>query len=1476
MHRYLFVAIILFIAKSSFSQNSFVFSCTKDTTLTCANSCIDLKTIVPNIKNFTGSYKVVKTSGSGGCFVPPTKADLLGPSANLTSDDTYTGLLTLPFTFPFYGAAYSQAVISTNGVICFDNTKANASAHYGILNGGGFLSASSGTPADLPNSLYHRAVIMGLYADIDPTVTTSPTQQIKYESIGVAPHRKWVVSFYKVPCFGTSCTNLIKNTYQMVLYEGIGVIDVFVYSKEICTSWNQGRGMVGIQDYNRTNGLMAPGRAASSTVWGGATMNESWRFIPAGGNPLLKRVELVGPTGNVVALGDTLDLGNGTYQVTFRNVCTNSSTNYIVKSVYGQWNNPAVEEIGTDTLRVFNSSAATPIAETITPAPCGVSTTGTITITSPVGVNIQYTVSDGTTTTIQYSPTITGAPGIYTIIAKDTVSGCSSTKSITIGTQSTLSATAISDSAACAGSASGSITITATNGGGTYTYSMDGGPFLASNIFGSLASGIHQIDVKDNLGCLFSFTATIFNRSGFTASSAPTRTSCLGASNGGLVFAPIGGTSPFSYSLNGGTPQLSGSFTGLVSGNYTALITDNNGCTFSKLDSVKNGAGFTTTTTTSPAACSGSSTGSISILVPTSGTSPYLYKLDTSASSVFQNSNAFSNLISGTYNLVVKDNNGCLFNLTASINNSPGVQGAASAVNAACLSSATGKIIVKANLGTAPFYYSKDSGLSYQALDTFYNLLPGNYNIAIKDFNGCKYYFTQTVGANVGTTATTATINSACAFASTGKIIVTPVLGQSPFRFSLDNINFQANDTFSNLASGTYPVYVKDNFNCPFLISAIVNNDIGVQATTSSINAACAGSSTGMLLVNASAGTAPFVYLIDTSASNQFQTSSVFMNLAAGNYNLIVKDSNNCSYNLTGVVTNNIGVTADTIIDKASCAIVPNGKITIIPQAGVSPFTYSINGINFQPSNEFGQLFSGNFIVTIKDNASCLKVMNIVVGNAARVVVDSVRIISPSCNGRNNGVISVYPRLGVPPYTYSINSSPWQVSNVFNNRAASTSDTIRIRDNSGCVKDTIVVVTEPSLLSVSTTSKYSSCTGNPDGSITVVAAGGTAPYLYKLGSSAGAGYQGNSTFALVAGTYTFSVKDANGCITSKVDSVLLNDTMRLELGPDTTLCIGKTITFFPKTNNETTIFKWQPSDYLNDSLFKNPTASPADTIKYYLEAKWGICKRKDSVVVNVLLKPIAYAGRDTAVCLKTPAFLKGNAGKVSGSVSYLWAPSRFLDRTDTTIAICRPDTTGTYRYFLTVKDNYGCGFVTTDSVKIVMQPPVPAFAGNDTNAVFEGPHQLWATGGVSYSWSPIGPLDNPNIAKPLATINQDTYFIVTVTDFAGCVGSDIVLLRAYVGPTYHCPNAFSPNNDGNNDRFRPLPVGIRSTEYFRVYNRVGQLMFETNVWEGQFLRGWDGSFRGKPQEVGTYVWVIKGTDEKGNAVLKKGSVVLVR
>lgn len=474
------------------------------------------------------------------------------------------------------------------------------------------------------------------------------------------------------------------------------------------------------------------------------------------------------------------------------------------------------------------------------------------------------------------------------------------------------------------------------------------------------------------------------------------------------------------------------------------------------------------------------------------------------------------------------------------------------------------------------------------------------------------------------------------------------------------------------------------------------------------------------------------------------------------------------------------------------------------------------------------------------------------------------------CIGTSTGRITVTGPLAAN-IEYSINGgASWQASPVFNNVAAGTYIVEARLVASLCGGSTTAIITEPAILtSIAVPSSFATCPNN-DGSIAITAGGGTAPYQYSIDN--GISYQAGNVFSnLPAGNYNnIRVKDANGCISNAGAVINLVDTMRLELGADSTICFGSSITLLPQTNPQTDTFKWTPATWLNYDTAKNPVASPNDTIKYYLTARWGICQRSDSITINVLHKPVAYAGTDTTICYKTNATLFGSASNLSGSVNYLWSPPDSLNTPNAPITIVRMDTTR--KFTLTVTDNYGCNFSVSDSVWVIMMPPLVVFAGNDTNAIINRPHQLLASGGTNYVWSPVGPLNNPFIANPLAILNADTYFRVVVTDAIGCTDDDTVFIKVYEGPMYYIPNAFSPNGDGQNDIFRPIPVGMQSTEYFRVFNRYGELMYQTNKW----MEGWDGTLKGKAAASGTYVWMIKGVDKNGRVVEMKGTVILIR
>ncbi len=1393
MRKVLLFAVLFVASLSSYSQN-LSYTCPRDTVLGCGVTCFNLHATFPDLRALGTSYNIKNVSADVPCY-PPIGPDLPGPSAQLTTDDKYSAILPLPFTFTFFGVPYTQVVASTNGVLSFDAaTLAGQDAHYGILNYFGDLDAMDGIPEDLPSDLYDKALIMGPYHDIDPSIT-SAGKQVKYEVIGTAPNRKWILSFYRIGLF--DCTSLIRNTHQIILHETTGVVEVVVVDKEICMDWNQGRAMIGMQDITQTKAVMAPGRKASDNPWGSIGMNETWRFTPTGGVPLFRKVELLDAGGAVIATGDTTRVDASTFEWTFPNVCpaTNNSTIYVVKTTYAQLNDPTQTIYSLDTIRVTKN--AFPASASATNTTCGAST-GTVTAVANGGTApFTYVLNPGNIT--QTTGVFSNLPvGTYTVTITD-ANGCDNTVTARVNTTSSLSGTVSAfTNISCPGNSDGAITVTPTQGTAPYTYSANGGPSQASNIFTSLAPGTYTITFTDANGCVGTVIKTLTQGSSISGSSSSVATSCPGVNNGTITATGSGGVAPYTYSLDAGPFQASNVFTGVSAGSHTITIRDSRGCQVTINRTVNAGAGITATFTQTTTTCSSASDGTITV-TPTSGTAPYLYSVDAGPT---QTSNVLTGLSVGSHTIVIKDANNCTGTYTRTITAGAALTGTAAPTGTSCSGVNDGSVTVTP--GTVGVYtYTLTPGAIVQNNNpVFTNLAPGTYSVTFANALGCSGTVNNiVVTAGAALTGTTTTTATSCPTRNDGTITITPG-GTGPYTFTLNPGNVvQSTPVFTGLAAGTYTV-------------------------TFSTAAGCAGA----VAIN------PVV--------------------AAGPY-------------LASTVTT---------VHQPVCANINDGSITIVP-GGTGPYTFILNpGSVTQTTPTYSNLAPGTYTYSFTSANGCTGTGGFTLTSNPAIKSPSVKVM-PTCNGNNNGRITINASGGVTPYQYAVGPAfTYQATNSFTGLIAGTYD-FRIKDAAGCTKDTTIVLAQPAVLTASAAnSKVATCNGN-DGTITVTAAGGTTPYQYSIDN--GVNYQAPAIFTAPDTCFygNIKVKDAKGCLVNTTVTVALNDTMRLELGAPQTICVGSSVTLQPQTNASTTIFTWtaqgQPLSTLSDPAIKNPVATPVDTAIYTLNAQWGICSRQDAIVINVLHKPIVSAGLDTAICnqatqtIPSVATLIGSATDTSGTVNYLWTPSTKVSFPNQAITPAKTDST--QKFVLTVTDNYGCNFTVTDTVTVFVQPPVKAFAGRDTIAMYNRPHQLLATGGVGYLWTPAAPLNNPNIANPLATLTSDTRFTVIVTDIAGCEGYDTVFLKVYEGPTYHVPNAFSPNGDGRNDIFRPIPSGIASTDYFRVFNRFGELLFETKEW----LKGWDGTYRGKQQPIGTYVWMVKGKDYNGRVIEMKGTVLII-
>jgi large repetitive protein len=367
-------------------------------------------------------------------------------------------------------------------------------------------------------------------------------------------------------------------------------------------------------------------------------------------------------------------------------------------------------------------------------------------------------------------------------------------------------------------------------------------------------------------------------------------------------------------------------------------------------------------------------------------------------------------------------------------------------------------------------------------------------------------------------------------------------------------------------------------------------------------------------------------------------------------------------------------------------------------------------------------------------------------------------------------------------------------------------------------------------------------------------------------------------------SYTYYVSQTTSAATGSCEGpratmvVTVDNPLQINVGLDPTICEGESVKILPVVTPAGAIYEWRaigvPLSTIDDRFIKDATVNPIDTATYILKATLAGCFKEDTIDVNVIWKPKIDAGLTKAICMDSSIVLRGIIShNSSDSITYVWSPIDSLATPDAIQTLAYPTKTTLYTVSFQTKPIYGCDFKGSSSVKLVVQKVDKAFAGNDTIAVKGVAHALIGSGGLNYVWySPAGiNINNSFLQKAFVTLNDDAQFYLKVTDAIGCEGRDTIFIKVYNGPTFNVPNSFTPNGDGLNDIFRAIPVGIANT-YFRVFNRTGQVMFETS----QYLKGWDGTFNGKPQPNGTYVWIVTGTDRDYKKVEMKGTVNLIR
>jgi hypothetical protein len=874
--------------------------------------------------------------------------------------------------------------------------------------------------------------------------------------------------------------------------------------------------------------------------------------------------------------------------------------------------------------RIAQIGVGTPATATATStaSACGQST-GTITLTG-VGVNVPFHASiDNGVTWITFDPTTTFtglAPATYPIIIADDADfkagppdipgACLTTIYVTVPSTGgpTISTTQVNPTCTVN---TGSITATGSGGTAPYTYSVDGGPYInPPAVFNNLAPGLHVISVKDATGCINGVNVTIANASVPTVSANVLSTSC-GLSNGSVTATGTGGVAPLEYSINGTVFVSTNIFTGLTPGNYTLYVRDANRCFSSIPVTIANTPLPKVNAFTIAATCNNND-GSI-IAEGSFGETPYTFSINGTA---YQSSNTFDNLAAGFYTVYIKDARGCITTTGVTVTNIGAPVFTTTTVAAKC-GIANGSITVTVTGGSGNYQYSSDGGVTFQVSNILTPLAPGTYAVAVKDINnGCIVSQAILVpNLNGPQTLTAVIVDAACGNAN-GSITAAATGGAAPLQYSIDGTNYFPTNVFNTVGAGGYTLYVRDANLCVKTLPVTILNLPAPLLTATTSPSSC-GLSDGTITAIANGGTLPLTYSRDGIT---FQTSNIFLNLAAGPYTITVKDARGCTTAFIITVA-----TAGTTTTPTFNPVAP-----ICSGATLAPLpTTSLNGITGTWAPALNN--TATITYTFTPNAGQCATTATLTITVNPNVIPTFTPVAPICSG---DVLNPLP-------TTSLNGITGTWAPVLNNSATIT---YTFTPTAGlCATTTTLTITVNATVTPTFTAVAPVCSGATLAALPSISLNGiTGTWAPAL----------NNTTTTI---YTFT-PTAGQCATITTLTITVNPNITPTFTPVAAICSGTVLNPLPTTSLNGITGTWTPA--LNNT----------GTTVYTFTPTAGLCATTTTLTITVNANITPTFTPVAAIC--SGAVLSALPTTSNNGITGAWSPA--LNNTGTTIYTFTP------------------------------------------------------------------------------------------------------------------------------------------------------------------------------------------------------------
>ena len=1049
-----------------------------------------------------------------------------------------------------------------------------------------------------------------------------------------------------------------------------------------------------------------------------------------------------------------LQPGNYTVTVTDANGCATTSGTYTLTAA-----------TGCSGISVCKSDSASILS--VSPDPNNTSYTWTV----PQNAVIR---SGAGTSSIKIDWRAVPVGGYTVSVVGNNACGTSSQSNISVYVQQP-TALAYSD-LACSGS---NLNLYA-SGGETYSWtgpnnfsSQSANPVIYNAT--STQNGSYSVVVTNSSGCSVTSTVSVTVNTPPTVASNVITSSTTGNSDGGITLTVSGG-SIFSYRWSAKNSAFSATtkdISGIGSDNYTVVVTNETGCSTTKVFTISNNDGPAATATPTNISCNGGSDGVITLTNPTGGTSPYTY-LWSGPGSFSSTSQSPTGLSAGNYTVVISDANGYEGVASATVTEPAAIQADGVVTNIDCYGSSTGSISQTVTGGVSTYTYAWTGPNSFTATTKDISSIPaGSYSVTITDHAGsgsCSLIKNYTISQPSAAISATPTITHvACNGGSNGQAVLTVSGGTAPYTYvwkNGSNTTIATTKDVSGLTAGTYTVVITDSKSCSLTLASgtaiTITEPTALSISASKTNVTCYGSANGTISLMVSGGTSPYTYAWSNGA-----TTKNLSGLAPGNYSVTVTDANGCSTSNSSsavVIAEPTALSASAVATAATCKGNSNGSINLTVSGGTSPYTYLWS--NSAATEDISSLGTGFYSVTVTDNNGCTATASATVTEPTSISI-AAAVTNVDCNGSASGAINLTVSGGTSPYTYDWTDITGTNNPEDRTNLSSGTYSVTVTDSKGCNASGSYSITQPTAISLSASKTNVSCNSGSDGMILLSVSGGTPPYTYLWSNSETT----KDVYNLAAGTYTVTVTDANQCTASLsgLNSVTLTAPAALTASTysNNIVCLGATngsISLTVGGGTSPYSYAWSTGETTKD--ISNLTAG---TYNVTITDKMGCSVFKTVEITQPTTQIELYATKiDASSCGGATGSINLTVVNGTSPFTYSWIKSSTVVSTSEDPANL---TAGTYT--VTVTDANGCSksLAVTIANAPTMSVEVTKFNRNCLSA--NGSAFAVVSGGVgpyTYLWSPGGATTN-NIAN----LDAGTYS-VTVTDANSCTatGSAVV------------------------------------------------------------------------------------------------------